>query len=210
MQLDLFPLHTVLFPRTSLPLHIFEPRYLAMIGECVKNDSVFGVALIADGEEVGDAATPHDIGTTARIRSIEKQPDGQLDIVVVGESRFQIDAIISHDPYVIANVDFLPLPETDSKAVRTDAEDVRERFDRLVTMMIEVQSGYMPVVDLPSDIVQLAYLVAAGIPSDLLTAQRLLEAQTLQSLLDMERALLNERIEKATRLLRDKLNARRN
>ena len=210
MKLDLFPLHTVLFPGKLLPLHIFEPRYLNMIGECVTNNSVFGVALIADGKEVGEAAIPHDTGTTARIQTIEKQPDGPLDIVVVGESRFQIDAIISYEPHVIADVEFLPLPDNDSEAVRISAAEVRKRFDRLVTVMIEVQSGYMPVVELPSDIVQLAYLVAAEIPSDLLIAQRLLEARTLQSLLDMERVLLDERIEQATRLLRDKIHARRN
>jgi Lon protease-like protein len=210
MQLDLFPLHTVLFPGSRLPLHIFEPRYLNMIGECVKNNSVFGVTLIADGEEVGEAAVPHGIGTTARIQTIEKQPDGPLDIVVVGEARFQIDAIMAYEPHVVADVAFLPLPENNSKAVRISSAEVRKRFDRLVTVMVEIQSGYMPVVELPSDMIQLAYLVAAGMPSDHLTAQRLLEAPTLQSLFEMEQALLDERIEQAMRLLHDKLNARRN
>ena len=109
MQLDLFPLNTVLFPGMRLPLHIFEPRYLEMIAECVKSDRVFGVVLIADGEEVGEAATPCGTGTTARVIKIDQQPDGQLDIVVVGESRFHIDSIISREPRVVAEVELAPL-----------------------------------------------------------------------------------------------------
>ena len=209
MQLDLFPLNTVLFPGMRLPLHIFEPRYLEMVGECVKSDRVFGVVLIADGEEVGGTATPCGTGTTARVTKIDQQPDGQLDIVVVGESRVHIDSIISSEPRVVAEVEFAPLPEDISDEIQAAAEDVRARFDRLVTLMIEVQSGYMPSFDLPEDVFQLAYLVAAGVPSDLQMAQRLLEAPTLGELLDMERDLLDVRVEQALRRLQHKLDSRR-
>ena len=180
-----------------------------MIGECVRNERVFGVTLIADGEEVGEAATPCEIGTSARVKKIEQQPDGQLDIVVVGESRFQINTIISSDPRVVANVEFVPLPD-DSKGVQDASVDVRARFDRLLTLMIEVQSGYMPSIDLPQNVFQLAYLVAAGVPSDLQTAQRLLEAPTLTSLFEMERELLDVRVEQALRRLQSKQDSRRN
>ena len=210
MQLDLFPLNTVLFPAMRLPLHIFEPRYLEMIAECVKSDRVFGVVLIADGEEVGEAATPCGTGTTARVIKIDQQPDGQLDIVVVGESRFHIDSIISREPRVVAEVELAPLPDDKSDETQAAAEDVRARFDRLVTLMIEVQSGYMPSFDLPEDIFQLAYLVAAGVPSDLQMAQRLLEAPTLRKLLDIEHELLDVRVEQALRRLQRKLDSRRN
>jgi len=210
MKLDLFPLNTVLFPAMRLPLHIFEPRYLEMIAECVKSDRVFGVVLIADGEEVGEAATPCETGTTARVTKIDQQPDGQLDIVVEGESRFHIDSIISREPRVVAEVEFAPLPDDMSDETQAAAEDVRVRFDRLVTLMIEVQSGYMPSFDLPEDVFQLAYLVAAGVPSDLQMAQRLLEAPTLRELLDMERELLDVRVEQALRRLQRKLDSRRN
>ena len=53
MQLDLFPLHTVLFPHMRLPLHVFEPRYRVMIRACIDEERPFGVALIRSGDEVG-------------------------------------------------------------------------------------------------------------------------------------------------------------
>ncbi|MBX2878969.1 MAG: LON peptidase substrate-binding domain-containing protein, partial [Granulosicoccus sp.] len=63
MEVPLFPLSTVLFPGGVLPLRIFEPRYLAMIGECMKNQTGFGVVLIEDGNEAGQPATFHHTGT---------------------------------------------------------------------------------------------------------------------------------------------------
>ena len=129
---------------------------------------------------------------------------------MVGESRFHIDSIISREPLVVAEVELAPLPDDISDETQAAAEDVRARFDRLVTLMIEVQSGYMPSFDLPEDIFQLAYLVAAGVPSDLQMAQRLLEAPTLRKLLDMERELLDVRVEQALRRLQRKLDSRRN
>ena len=66
MKVPLFPLNTVLFPGGPLPLRIFETRYLEMVRDCVKNDEPFGVLLIRDGQEAGQATT-YDIGTLARI-----------------------------------------------------------------------------------------------------------------------------------------------
>lgn len=89
-SLPLFPLHTVLFPEGPLKLRIFEPRYLDMIGRCMREGSVFGVALIIEGHEAGGPARTASIGTTARIVDFEKLPDGLLGISAVGERRFSI------------------------------------------------------------------------------------------------------------------------
>ncbi len=87
--MPLFPLHTVLFPRGPLPLRIFEPRYLDMIGRCMRTDTGFGVCLIRSGDETGPAEI-HEIGTVARIRDWERRKDGLLGISVVGERRFEV------------------------------------------------------------------------------------------------------------------------
>ena len=71
--LPLFPLNTVLFPRMTLPLRIFEPRYRQMLADCLDGDPIFGVVLIREGKEVGETAMPHDVGTTARIIAVQKK-----------------------------------------------------------------------------------------------------------------------------------------
>ena len=62
IEIPLFPLNLVLFPGMPLPLHIFEERYKAMIGDCMRYNTPFGVSLIRSGQEVGEAADPHPIG----------------------------------------------------------------------------------------------------------------------------------------------------
>ena len=78
IELPLFPLNVVLFPGMSLPLHIFEERYKAMIGACSEHDTPFGVLLIKEGQEVGDPAEPFQVGTTARITEVQQLEDGRM------------------------------------------------------------------------------------------------------------------------------------
>lgn len=92
MQIPLFPLSTVLFPGGPLPLRIFETRYVDMIGERMRNEAPFGVVLIREGKEAGEA-TSFDIGTLARITDFYQGSDGLLGVTAIGEQRFRITAV---------------------------------------------------------------------------------------------------------------------
>src|SRR5690242_121607 len=105
MKLPLFPLHTVLFPGMSLPLHIFEPRYRTMINECLSSGAPFGIVLISSGREVGEPAVPHTVGTTAHISGAERLPDGRLNIEVVGQQRFQIIELHQDQSYLTGTIE---------------------------------------------------------------------------------------------------------
>jgi Lon protease-like protein len=84
-ELGLFPLPLVLVPTERIPLHIFEPRYRELIGECAETDGEFGLVLAT-----GDGAV-HEIGTRARVAAvIETLDDGRLNVVVEGGSRFRL------------------------------------------------------------------------------------------------------------------------
>jgi Lon protease-like protein len=89
-ELPLFPLHTVLFPQGVLPLRIFEPRYVDMIGQCMREGAPFGVVLIHSGAEVGNVAETADVGTSARIIDFNKLPDGLLGVTCRGEQKFRV------------------------------------------------------------------------------------------------------------------------
>lgn len=90
-EIPLFPLHTVLYPGSSLRLRIFEARYLDMVGACLKNEIDFGVVGIRSGEEVGAAET-YSVGTTARIVDWDRDGDGILGLAVIGRQRFDIES----------------------------------------------------------------------------------------------------------------------
>jgi Lon protease-like protein len=90
-ELPLFPLNTVLFPEGPLSLRIFEPRYVDMIGRCMRESSSFGVVAILSGAEAGgEVAATAQSGTTARIVDFSKLPDGLLGITCQGERKFRL------------------------------------------------------------------------------------------------------------------------
>lgn len=93
VSLPLFLLHTTLLPGASMTLRVFEPRYLALLRECSRTDSTFGVCLILDGEEVGDPATPAAWGVEATIEDFDVGADGMLRLTLRGARRFHITAI---------------------------------------------------------------------------------------------------------------------
>ena len=89
-EIALFPLHTVLFPGGLLPLRIFEPRYLDMVGRCLRANQEFGVLLIADGQESGPVHSLAAVGTGARIVDFGAQADGLLGLMCRGARRFRL------------------------------------------------------------------------------------------------------------------------
>ncbi|GAA5165809.1 LON peptidase substrate-binding domain-containing protein [Viridibacterium curvum] len=115
-QLPIFPLGNVLHPEGRMKLRIFEARYMDMIGECMRNDAAFGICLIDQGREVGEAATPHAVGVEAHIIDWDMTQPGVLHITVRGGRRFRIRSHqITQRQTVAAEVDWL-MQETASVA----------------------------------------------------------------------------------------------
>src|SRR3989475_12989782 len=99
--LPLFPLDVVLLPGVPLPLHIFEPRYREMIGECLAAEKPFGVVRV---KEEGVA----EIGCTAKIVAVTKKyDDGRMDIVTEGRERFEVMQVNQERAFLQAEVLYL-------------------------------------------------------------------------------------------------------
>jgi uncharacterized protein len=99
----------VLFPGGRLPLRIFEQRYLEMAKVCLKDNAPFGVCLIQQGKEVGEAALPVATGCLARLAEWDMPQLGVLQVVARGESRFRIlERRVQADGLARATVEMLP------------------------------------------------------------------------------------------------------
>src|SRR3954467_12309476 len=97
-ELGLFPLGIVLLPTETVPLHIFEPRYRELIGECIEEDREFGLVYADEG-----GVREH--GPRARVAAIlERFDDGRLNIVVEGGSRFVVERLTSGRTFMTAEV----------------------------------------------------------------------------------------------------------
>ena len=113
-EMPLFPLGVVLFEGGRLPLRIFEPRYLDMISERMRENSPFGIVLIRSGVDarVGDDASAPEIfelGTEARVVDFNALDGGLLGIVVEGGCKFRIHNTWERDDHLLCGlVESLP------------------------------------------------------------------------------------------------------
>ena len=86
-EIGLFPLGLVLLPTEQVPLHIFEPRYRELIGECLENEEPFGL-IYADDDGL------RKVGTLATVIEVtDRFEDGRLNIVVEGGERFRLEEL---------------------------------------------------------------------------------------------------------------------
>ncbi len=111
-ELPIFSLGNPLFPAGLLHLNIFEPRYLAMTSECIKNGKPFGVSLIRAGFEVGVPAVPSAIGCTARIIEWSQPMTDRYRLVAKGECLFKIiSRRVAEDGLMLAKVELIDPPD---------------------------------------------------------------------------------------------------
>jgi Lon protease-like protein len=112
--IPLFPLNVVVFPRTRLPLHIFEERYKEMVGNAMRDDSEFGIVLARDDGIVNAGCT------VAVEKVLELYPDGRMDVLTAGKRRFEIASLNEEKNYLQGEVQFF-----DDEDFTPPAEDLR-------------------------------------------------------------------------------------
>lgn len=190
MQIPLFPLNTVLFPGMVLPLQIFEPRYLKMVARCLSDEGCFGVVLIREGGEVGPTAVPYEVGTLARIQSVDKEPGGTLHIVAVGVRRFQINELLEDQPWPSADITEWPIDPGEPSTVDRLCDRVRELFGEYRTNLSEATNLKLKINSIPDEPEALASLVAIAMQIELRDKQKVIEAETLPAMLEAEVGLL--------------------
>jgi Lon protease-like protein len=177
--LPLFPLPLVLFPGATLPLHIFEPRYRALLADCRAGDGRFGILLTTGGPE--RSLPPGHAGCVAELQDVTELPDGRANVVVVGRERFALDRfLVAETPYHLAVV--APLGDRDESAdagaIGDSAERVRTAFERVARAARTIADDTDPVPPLPRDPAALSFAIAAMVDFDVTTRQRLLASRS--------------------------------
>jgi len=188
-RLPLFPLKVVLFPGSSLPLHIFEERYKVLIGESIDGQQEFGISLLLEKDIA-------QVGCTAMVSEVVRRfEDGRLDIVVRGKRRFRLQRC-EHEgaPYLVGWVEFLP-PSADEPD-RTLAGDTIHLYNKLVSI---VYRGNVQQLQEDFHRQDISFLLAQKSGMDLVQRQTLLELQSENERLHLVHQYLQDVIPKLER-----------
>ena len=108
MATPMFALQSVLLPGSPLPLHVFEPRYVAMLDTVISTDTEMGVVLIERGREVGGGDVRCDVATMARVVEARELADGRLLVMALGVRRIRVRRWLPDDPYPCAETEDWP------------------------------------------------------------------------------------------------------
>lgn len=147
--IPMFPLQVAMLPGEELPLRIFEPRYTALVRDCLATDDpAFGVVLIEAGREVGGGDTRSNVGAMAHITDVADFGDGRYRLKCVMGERIRVLEWQPDDPYPRAAVEVWP--DEPGAAVAVDA--IREIEDRMVALFERIAAARGAQVD-PREVV---------------------------------------------------------
>jgi Lon protease-like protein len=198
----MFPLNTVLFPGVSVPLHVFEERYRALVRRLLEQpdpaERLFGSFAIREGYEVGEhgGQSLHRVGCYLQLTDVERNDDGTYDIVAVGRGRVRLDSVDSSGDYLAGEVE--RLADADDRVHPALTEQAQQVFAAYRGTLSELRGSDVLAGELPSDATYLSWSLAATCLLNLQQRQLLLEADST-----------GERLALVTDMMRDELAAMR-
>lgn len=137
LVLPMFPLQSALLPNEDLPLRIFEPRYSALVRDCLNNHDPFGVVLISRGREVGGGDTRCDVGVLSRIAEHAEVGSGRYVLQCRTGERIRVNEWLSDDPYPRATVQVWP----DEPGDAVTAAQILEVEDRVMAVFERIAAA---------------------------------------------------------------------
>jgi uncharacterized protein len=177
-EIPLFPLpNAVLFPTALLPLHIFEPRYRAMVADALEGERLIGLVMLRPGWQRHYEGTPavYPVGCAGFITHSDRLPDGRYNIVLRGFEKFRIleerTARDGPDCYRIARVETIEEPRSENASGIVEA---RRRLEKLIAKTLQRRDDPVPK-DIPD--ADLVHAIAQHLEP--LEKQALLECKSL-------------------------------
>ena len=195
--LPMFPLNTVLFPGVSIPLHVFEDRYRALVHHLLRiddpSDRVFGTVAIREGYEVGEhgAQSLYRVGVRMQLTEVESNEDGTFEIVATARDRIILDGLETSDEFANGTVTDSPdEPIEGSEALHNRARATFTAYRAAISAM----QGSTFSGSLPRDPGYLSWTLAALAPLPMAERQSLLEAESPEARLELVTTLLREEL----------------
>lgn len=189
----MFPLGTVVFPHSAVPLRVFEPRYQVLLDAVLEEGGSFGTVLIERGFEVGGGDVRCGVGTRLQVLAHQDLEDGHRAIVAGGVERIRVVEWLDDDPHPWALVE--PSPDED-EGIEELRPQVSARLERLLAMASELGADTAGVdLTVDGDATTVSFQLASVIPVTPIDAQALLEACGPGTRLERALEMLDDQIE---------------
>ncbi|MFY9917003.1 MAG: LON peptidase substrate-binding domain-containing protein [Mycobacterium sp.] len=207
-NVPMFPLERAMLPGEELPLRIFEPRYAALVSDCLATDDpAFGVVLIEAGREVGGGDARSDVGTLAHIAEVADFGDGHYRLNCVMAERFRVLEWQPDNPYPRAAIELWP----DEPGEPVGADAIRDIEDRMVALFERIAGArgaeisgrdIVAGADAAPDAAMWLYALTTRLPMGQADRYSVLAAPTVAARL----AALSEAVETVTALVEFQLS----
>lgn len=189
-RVALFPLHTVLFPGCTLPLQIFEQRYLRLVRDCLQHEHGFAVVLISAGKEVGDSPEVFSTGCYVEITDWETLENGLLGITIQARHRVHVTNPCAQDDGLIM-AESMPLEEEYSHK-----DDLLDEYSDLIDTLKHLEKH--PYVSMQKlmfdydDSLDISNKLSYLLPVSNQAKQTLLETGSLEARMQALRTILQQ------------------
>ena len=202
----MFPLEVAMLPGEQLPLRIFEPRYVAMVSDCLTMpEPAFGVVLISAGREVGGGDQRCDVGALARIVECQNLGGARFWLMCVMGERIRVRRWLDDDPYPRAEIALWPDDPGDpiDSARLSDVEDrMVALYDRLAEVRGTTIHSREIVAGAAADPANRLYALAARLPMGQADRYSVLAAPTEEARLEA----LSEAVDSVTAMVEFQLS----
>lgn len=182
-NLPVFPLpNVVFFPKTILPLHVFEMRYRQMVNDALAGEKLIGMALLKPGWEKNYYGNPevYNVACMGKITEVEKLEDGRSNIILLGLKKVEIRGFVKEEPYRVAKAKIVEDIGGDDLGLKIKEKE--ELIDLFWKLIKEVKGKEFDKSDLDSSISYetLVNLVSSSLDISVYEKQMLLELSDLE------------------------------
>lgn len=211
-EIPIFPLATVLFPGTILPLHIFEERYKEMMRYAIDHHGIFGLSF-RDNANVGKETVPDigSVGCLAKISAMMPLDEGRMNVISSGLLRYKITGYSQMVPFLIARIDTLTdEPEHDEELTHLFESLSKTSKELLAAAQSLNETGSMFNADLPDDPEAFSLQIASLLPIENDLKQTFLEMTSTRSRLIRLKPLISSTLSNYTARLQMQERAKSN
>jgi ATP-dependent Lon protease len=196
-RLPILPLRgVVVYPHTSVPLTIGQPRSIKLVDDVAGSGRLIGLVTSRDPElELPGPEDLYRIGTMAAIQRLFRAPDGTIRLIVHGLARMELEEFTSLEPYLVARVSLRPETAEEGVAVEAQVRAAQDQFQQIADLAPSLPREIVSAVLLLEDPLQVAYTIANYQRMELAESQALLEDDSVVGKLKRINALLSREVE---------------